>query len=547
MDWAAYEPGLHAQLKEIKSLQEPEQSLAFVLSQGAGLAVLDNGPQVSTFAEDGCVAAFTGILHNMHTIQGLLQRLEASKSRFSAPVESASRSHETREPLAICQLYRSLGPAMVAKLQGDFAFVLHDSRLGQTLAACSAGTAGAAPYLQYAVTEDDHLVVTGGSQGGQSSGKFSRHRLRLPKAWGSLQEVRLNHYIYGQDGRVQQFAFLPEDVVEEAVAVPNAGSSPTQEAGGLAEAAALDASGVVKKTRRGKRAGRNLKERASFESHRASMDSRRSSLDERGSLDLPQPGRFSTDSQRPSLDGYQAGDNSRADSDRWWRRSTDTSAPTSPARERPGGGQMGGGNPVHARRTCSLPDPMAMAPPRDLTIPEHPDESSRAAPGHCNLQARAAPTGRAQEAGRAYYGHAGPPGRPGSSGSAGAQGPLFRGAGQGPPAGSAGQPRRGFGSGASAPLRAPATAAAAAAAALRAAHSQRSSADGLGRHSADMASVRSSLERQSRSNNGRERSAACAEKASDGQELPPLMRSGSGPLDSLPAPKPETAKPIGPL
>ena len=121
----------------------------------------------------------------MHTIQGLLQRLEASKSRFSAPVESAPRSQETRvdceapnpwmpgntinaqlnqvkehfglctcivdaensalcrlrafacvtllrslqEPLAICQLYRSLGPAMVAKLQGDFAFVLHDSRL----------------------------------------------------------------------------------------------------------------------------------------------------------------------------------------------------------------------------------------------------------------------------------------------------------------------------------------------------------------------------------------------------------------------------------
>ena len=58
---------------------------------------------------------------------------------------------------------------------------------GQTLAACSAGTAGAAPYLQYAVTEDDHLVVTGGSQGAHSSGKLSRHRLRLPKAWGALQ------------------------------------------------------------------------------------------------------------------------------------------------------------------------------------------------------------------------------------------------------------------------------------------------------------------------------------------------------------------------
>ena len=60
VDWAAYEPGLVAQLTEIKNLQEPEQSLAFVLSQGAGLVVLDNGPQVSTFAEDGCVAAFTG-------------------------------------------------------------------------------------------------------------------------------------------------------------------------------------------------------------------------------------------------------------------------------------------------------------------------------------------------------------------------------------------------------------------------------------------------------------------------------------------------------
>ncbi len=220
----------------------------------------------------------------------------------------------------------------------------------------------------------------------------------------------------------------------------------------------------------------------------------------------------------------QAGDNSRADSDRWWRRSTDTSAPTSPSRERPGAGQMGGGNPVHARRTCSLPDPMAMAPPRDLTIPEHPDESSRAAPGHCNLQARAAPTGRAQEAGRAYYGHAGPAGRPGSSGSAGVQGPLFRGAGHGPPTGSAGQPRRGFGSGAAALLRAPASAAAAAAAALRVSASPRSSTDSLGRHSADLASVRSSLERQARSNIGQEQSAARAEKASDEQELPSLMR-----------------------
>ena len=186
----------------------------------------------------------------------------------------------------------------------------------------------------------------------------------------------------------------------------------------------------------------------------------------------------------------QAGDNSRADSDRWWRRSTDTSAPTSPSRERVGHGQAGAGNPVHARRTCSLPDPMAMAPPRDLTIPEHPDENSRGAPGHCNLQARAAPAGRVQEAGRAYHGHAGPAGRPGSSGSAGAQGPLFRGTGVGPPASSAGLPRRGFGSGTSATLRAPAGAAAAAAAALKAAPSPTSPPNSLGRHETNLSGNR---------------------------------------------------------
>ena len=84
----------------------------------------------------------------------------------------------------------------------------------------------------------------------------------------------------------------------------------------------------------------------------------------------------------------QATDNSRADSDRWWRRSTDTSAPTSPSRDRPGPGQMGGGIPIAARRSCSMPDPIAMAPPRDLTIPEHPEDHSGVAPGDCNLQVR---------------------------------------------------------------------------------------------------------------------------------------------------------------
>ena len=32
-----------------------------------------------------------------------------------------------QEPSLLCQLYKRLGPCMVAKLRGDFAFVLHDS------------------------------------------------------------------------------------------------------------------------------------------------------------------------------------------------------------------------------------------------------------------------------------------------------------------------------------------------------------------------------------------------------------------------------------
>lgn len=45
------------------------------------------------------------------------------------PLQGMTVLSSLQEPLAICQLYRSLGPAMVAKLHGDFAFVLHDSRL----------------------------------------------------------------------------------------------------------------------------------------------------------------------------------------------------------------------------------------------------------------------------------------------------------------------------------------------------------------------------------------------------------------------------------
>lgn len=188
-----------------------------------------------------------------------------------------------------------------------------------------------------------------------------------------------------------------------------------------------------------------------------------------------------------------------------------------------GHGQAGAGHAIAARRSCSMPDPMAVAPPRDLTIPEHPEEHSSAAPGDCNLQARALPPGRPQEAARTHYGTRGT----GSAAGVAPAGPLFQGGPRLGP-GSAGQPRRGFGSGASAPQRAPASAAAAAAAALRVAPSPRSSLERLGRQGAGLASVRSSLERQGRSSSDRLQTFIRADRAPDGsrdgQEVPAMMR-----------------------
>ncbi len=41
-----------------------------------------------------------------------------------------------QEAYLIYKLYKKLGPCMVSKLQGDFAFVLHDSHVVRTRPAC---------------------------------------------------------------------------------------------------------------------------------------------------------------------------------------------------------------------------------------------------------------------------------------------------------------------------------------------------------------------------------------------------------------------------
>ena len=74
----------------------------------------------------------------------------------------------------------------------------------------------------------------------------------------------------------------------------------------------------------------------------------------------------------------QVGENSRADSDNWWRRSTDEASPfaapgvNNTAQQEAASGA--GYSHCSARRTSSLPDTLAVAPPKDLTIPEHPGQ-----------------------------------------------------------------------------------------------------------------------------------------------------------------------------
>lgn len=42
------------------------------------------------------------------------------------------------------------------------------------------------------------------------------HAGKTTISWGAcLQEICSNHYIYGQDGRVQHFAFIPEEDIGE--------------------------------------------------------------------------------------------------------------------------------------------------------------------------------------------------------------------------------------------------------------------------------------------------------------------------------------------
>ncbi|BDA45459.1 hypothetical protein COCOBI_07-2460 [Coccomyxa sp. Obi] len=388
-DWASYEPELDRQLRDV---QPVGCSGRVILCQSAGVAVLDGGAnRVVTLAQDGCVAAFLGVLHNARSIQQLLEeRIDSSSAATTSGRDDVENGGSCQEAYLIYKLYKKLGPCMVSRLQGDFAFVLHDSHVGQVAAARSAGSSY---QLLHGRTADGKLAIAGGAAAASTSngvlgtneqkGNLRIQGLKLPSSWQGLQEVPRGCYIYGQDGRVQQFEFVTEagcsaEATQRFKAddqlLLNAMANTALTSNGD-PAHSMDGSVGMKKTRRGKRAGRNLKDRTSFEGRRTSTDSRRISMEGRPSFDMPFApinGRASTDSQRPSIDILHVVENSRADSDNWWRRSTDEG--TAGADAEPEAHTGAGYSHCSARRTSSLPDTLSVAPPKDLTIPEHPGQ-----------------------------------------------------------------------------------------------------------------------------------------------------------------------------
>ena len=117
----------------------------------------------------------------------------------------------------------------------------------------------------------------------------------------------------------------------------------------------------------------------------------------------------------PAPEQAHGAESSRADQDRWWRRSIDEQPAPKPAPSQPqpgyhmatpfsnghqqhappraGGGSSGSGGGcgvvVTAQRGYSLPDMLGVAPPKDLTIPEHPERAaSGCAPDSAYIQPR---------------------------------------------------------------------------------------------------------------------------------------------------------------
>ncbi|KAK9844087.1 hypothetical protein WJX81_004254 [Elliptochloris bilobata] len=185
----------------------------------------------------------------------------------------------------------------------------------------------------------------------------------------------------GLDGGVRGDAAARTVVLARSASEAGPGSDG---AGDALPGGAQETAEGIKKTRRGKRGGRNQRERASLDG-RLSLDSRisldgRLSLDGRPSLDL-QP-RSSMDARR-SVDLGRSASCRRADEHEWWRSGATADAAAADA----GAGAAEGaslslpaGSAIAAPAVQTPPEPAAPAAPRTPVTPLTPTRDGEALP-----------------------------------------------------------------------------------------------------------------------------------------------------------------------
>eukprot|EP00884_Botryococcus_braunii_P008687 jgi/Botrbrau1/1781/Bobra.0217s0036.1 len=292
-------------------------------------AVQIDSPQFVTLPGGGCVGdgkvALVCVGHLIVAFSGKLENYPTLVKEYEFYHSEEELNYGKHEKVAdlIGHMYLILGAKLVTLLRGDHSYVVYDSRQVRVLAVRS--KTSTQPLLQ-AYTSKDVLIV---STGCVDDPETWAH---LPSSLNSLKDIPPCHFKYGWRSEPHRFASPPQAPGRtskvEVVAAPH---NSTCSEDGSSESI------VIRKTRRGKRAGKNqahrassfdaarrgsfdadsglvalVERRGSFDSRHVNLVSQSPSFPRRHSLDIQNLNRNPSASQVPegSLDGRK-----------WWRSS----------------------------------------------------------------------------------------------------------------------------------------------------------------------------------------------------------------------------------
>nr|AML78432.1 putative LOV domain-containing protein [Botryococcus terribilis] len=353
----------------LASVKIPESRIAAL--PGGGCVV---GSDAGLVSSGHVVVAFSGKLEN-HAV--------LSQEYGAAPVlEGDVPKHETKVADLLGRMYLALGREVLPLLRGDYTYIIYDSNQVRVLAVRSCSSTQ--PLLQ-GYTADGSLVVTTANIDDPTT------LGHLAGPLEQLQDIPQSNFKYGWRADPKRFATPPSAPGRTAKADIMAAA---RAAFDMADGESAEAI-LMKKTRRGKRAGRNQAQRASsFDAaRRGSIDAdaglvalvdRRSSFDSRHvsfapSSPMPAARRMSMDALRPShsLDIHrpspyapQAGV-TRVDMTNWWRSSPEINAEPPSPRRLPTSGAGAPSSPFSSGRPVTPTEGQrASRPPPLPTTPE---------------------------------------------------------------------------------------------------------------------------------------------------------------------------------